>query len=73
MQIMDYVPEILVKNIKKDLIDLTGLLHKKLAYYGMSQRYYLKILSSQKRGGSRGVPFEPFGLPTPSLMFFFNT
>jgi hypothetical protein len=33
----------------------------------------LKILSSQKRGGSRGVPFEPFGLPTPSLMFFLNT
>ncbi len=30
----------------------------------------LKILSSQKRGGSRGVPFEPFWLPTPSLMFF---
>jgi hypothetical protein len=33
----------------------------------------LKILSSQKRGGFRGVPFEPFRLPTPSLMFFLNT
>jgi hypothetical protein len=30
----------------------------------------LKILSSQKRGGFRGLPFEPFLLPTPSLMFF---
>ena len=33
----------------------------------------LKILSSQKIGGFRGVPFEPFRLSTPSLMFFFNT
>jgi hypothetical protein len=24
------------------------------------ERYHLKILSSQKRGGSRGVPLEPF-------------
>ncbi len=33
-------------------------------------KIHLKILSSQKRGGSRGVPFEPFWLPTPSQIFF---
>ncbi len=26
----------------------------------ISKNHKLKILSSQKRGGSRGVPFEPF-------------
>jgi hypothetical protein len=33
----------------------------------------LKILSSQKRGGYRGVSIDSFRLPSPSLMFFFNT
>ena len=32
--------------------------------------FLLKILSSQKRGGSRGVSIDSFRLPTPSLMFF---
>ncbi len=30
----------------------------------------LKILSSQKRGGYRGVSIDSFRLPTPSLIFF---
>jgi hypothetical protein len=33
----------------------------------------LKILSSQKRGGHRGVSIDSFRLRTPSLMFFLNT
>jgi hypothetical protein len=34
---------------------------------------FKKILSSQKRGGYRGVSIDSFRLRTPSLMFFFNT
>jgi hypothetical protein len=33
----------------------------------------LKILSSQKRGGYRGVSIDSCRLPTPSLIFFLNT
>ncbi len=32
----------------------------------------LKILSSQKRGGYRGVSIDSFQLPTPSLIFFWT-
>jgi hypothetical protein len=43
---------------------------KQLLKADMFEDARLKILSSQKRGEFRGVPFEPFRLPTPSLMFF---
>ncbi len=33
----------------------------------------LKILSSQKRGGYRGVPFDSSWPPAPSQIFFLNT
>ncbi len=42
-------------------------------YLQYSRYWFLKILSSQKRGGSRGVTLEPFWRPTPSQIFFRHT
>ncbi len=39
----------------------------------LEQSQTLKILSSQKRGGSRGVPFDSSWSPTPSQIFFRHT
>jgi hypothetical protein len=44
-----------------------------LVMWWENNRNGLKILSSQKRGGYRGVSVDSFRLPTPSLIFFLNT
>ncbi len=41
-----------------------------LNYSSLFTKKHLKILSSQKRVGSRGVSIDSFRLPSPSLMFF---
>jgi hypothetical protein len=37
------------------------------------KKFFKDIVQPKKRGGFRGVPFEPFRLPTQSLMLFLNT